>query len=403
VFLNFFYKLREQGFPAGTHEYLALLQALRSGLVKGSLDELYALSRAIFVKHEAWLDRFDELFGQYFRNEEVKANVLLGNVPEEWLRNELEQILSPEEIDELLDKEGWDALMQRFEELLEKQKGKHKGGNTWIGTGGKSPFGRQGQAAQGMKSGEGSGSRSSIRMWQRRDFANLRDNIELNTRQIKIALRKLRYLTRQGIPDELDLDGTIRKTSENAGMLDIAMRAQRKNRVKVLLLMDVGGSMYDHVEVCEQLFSAAKGELKKLEYFYFHNCVYGSLWKDNKRRYQDTIPTTELLAKYPPDWKLIVVGDAAMAPYELHAQMGSRESSNAISGYDWLAKVREHFEYSVWLNPNADYGWNYFATTKDIRKLWNNRMYPLTLDGLGKAMKALHDRGKSYDEIWTRA
>ncbi len=402
MFLDFFFTLRKNGFPVSPHEYLHLLEGMDRGLAQGSVEDFYFLSRAVFVKHEVWLDRFDEVFDHYFRGQSLKADLLLRAVPEEWLRRELERIFSPEEIKAMESAGGLDALIERFRKLLEEQKGKHEGGNKWIGTLGTSPFGNNGAAPDGFRIGEESGNRQGGRIWNRRDFENLSDSVELNTRNIKLALRKLRLLTREGRQDELDLMGTIRKTSENAGMLDIAMRPVRKNRIKVLLFMDAGGSMYDHVQACEQLFSAARNSFKQLEYFYFHNCLYEKVWRDNRRRHQESIPTLELLARYQRDYKVIVVGDAAMAPYELHARGGSIEHRNDEPGIVWLDRICRHFEHTVWLNPNPDYGWSYFSTTKDIRSLFGNRMFPLTIDGLGRAMKALRNPGETYDEVWVR-
>jgi uncharacterized protein with von Willebrand factor type A (vWA) domain len=405
MFLRFFLTLRKEGFPASLHEYLAFLEGLNRGLVNADLEELYFLARTIFVKNEVWLDRFDKIFGAYFKGEEFKADWILSQVPPEWLVTELNQVLDPDELRELEESGGLEALRKRFEELLEIQKEKHQGGNRFIGTGGTSPFGNSGQNQEGVKMGQGAGGggRNSVRLWNTGDFADLSDSVELNTRNIKMALRKLRLLTREGRPDEFDLNGTIRKTSDNGGLIDIAMRPERKNRVKVLLLMDVGGSMYDHVQACEQLFSAAKHEFKQMEYYYFHNCVYDKVWRHNEQRFREVTPTMELFAKYKKDWKLIVLGDAAMAPYELHAKIGSIHANYGETGIDWLRRLRSHFEYSVWLNPNPDYGWSYFATTVDIRREFNNRMFPMTIAGLEKSMKALRDQNIRHDEVWVRA
>ena len=402
MFLDFFYTLRQNGFPVSPHEYLQFLEALNRGLAEGSVEEFYFLSRTMFVKNEVWLDRFDQVFDHYFRGQSLKADILLKSVPEEWLRNELKRHFSPEELDQMEKAGGIDALMERFKKLLDEQKERHEGGSKWIGTGGTSPFGNSGAAPEGFRLWESSGNRQGGRVWNRRDFENLSDSVELNTRNLKMALRKLRLLTREGRQDELDLPGTIRRTSENAGMLDIAMRPSRKNRIKILLFMDVGGSMYDHIQACEQLFSAAKHSFKQLEYYYFHNCIYERVWRDNRRRYSESIPTMELLAKFKKEVKVIVIGDAAMAPYELHSKGGSIEHRNDEAGKVWIQRIHQHFDNMVWLNPNPDYGWSYFDTTKDIRALTGNRMFPLTLDGLGKAMLALRNPNLTYDEVWVR-
>lgn len=402
MFLDFFYTLRKQGFPVSLQEYLHFLEGLDRGLVNGSPEAFYYLSRTVFVKNEQWLDRFDLIFEQYFRDKQALADQVVKDVPAEWLKPGFLAQLDPEEREQLERYGGLDALLERLRELLREQKERHEGGNKWIGTGGTSPFGNSGKAAEGFRIGDGGGNRSGGRIWQRRDFDNLSDEVELNTRNIKLALRKLRILTREGVADELDLDGTIRKTSENAGMLDLHLRPSRKNRIRILLLMDVGGSMYDHVQACEQLFSAARHSFRQLDHYYFHNCLYEHVWKDNRRRFHEKIPTLSLLTKHRKDTKVIFVGDAAMAPYELHAPGGSVEHRNDESGRIWLERVKAHFEQVVWLNPNPDYGWSYFATTTAIRTIMGNRMFPLTLDGLGKAMLALRNRNLTYDEVWVR-
>jgi hypothetical protein len=400
MFLDFFFALRDQGFPVSPHEYLLFLEGLDRGLTEGSVDDFYYLSRATFVKHEVWLDRFDLIFERYFRGQMTQADLMLKTIPEDWLRRELERVLSPQEILDLEQNGGMAALLERLSALLHEQKERHAGGNTWIGTAGTSPFGQGGAAADGIKLGDSPGQRSGTGLWNRRDFQNLDDSVELNTRNLKLALRKLRLLTREGREDELDLNGTIRRTSENAGMLDIAMRASRRNRVKVLLLMDVGGSMYEHVQACEQLFSAARHAFQRMESYYFHNCIYGHVWKDNRRRQHQRTPTLELLARFKRDFKVIIIGDAAMAPSELHWRGGSTEHHNDEAGSVWLSRIRDHFDHVVWLNPNPDYGWSYFSTTKDIRELFGKRMFPLTLDGLGRAMKALNNPALRYEAVW---
>jgi len=413
VFASLLLALRRAGFPAGMHEYLGLLEALEKGLADGSLDRLYGLSRALFVQHEAWLDRFDDVFDKWSRGLETPQKANADDVPADWLRGELSRWLTPEELEELEKSGAREDLEQLFQKRLAEQKERHEGGNKWIGTGGTSPFGNSGQNPDGMRIGGEGGQRQGIRRWQERSFKNLRDDITLDTRNIQVALRKLRVLTREGRADQFDLDGTIARTSRNGGMLDIAMRPERRNRVNVLLLLDVGGSMDDHVKACEQLFSAARSSFHHLETYYFHNCVYGHLWRDNKRRWRERVPTNDLLRHFGPHWKLVIVGDAAMAPYELLGPLASDPNAGPgaaalvgqqpSNGLDWLRILRDHYTHNVWLNPNPDYGWTYYETTLAIRQLFQNRMYPLTLDGLGKSMLALRRLGDSYDEIWTRA
>jgi uncharacterized protein with von Willebrand factor type A (vWA) domain len=403
--------LRREGFAVGLHEYLALLDALDRGLADGSLDRLYLLARSLFVTHEAWLDRFDEVFDRWSRGLDPPGEDRKP-IPPEWLRAELVRHLTPEQR-EALERDGTlEDLERAFRERLAEQRERHAGGNHWIGTGGTSPFGNGGVHEDGLRLGGEGGQRQGGRRWDERAFRELRDDVRLDTRNIQVALRKLRVLTRQGRADEFDLDGTIQRTSRNGGLLDIALRPERRNRVNVLLLLDSGGSMDDHVRVCEQLFSAARSSFHHLESYYFHNCVYGHVWRTGARRWRERVPTADLFRRLGPHWKLIVVGDAAMAPYELVTPRGTFgdgprrvriDDPPADSGLAWLQRLRDHYTHHVWLNPNPDYGWSYFETTGIIRRLWRQRMYPLTLDGLGKAMLALRRLGDSYDEVWTRA
>ncbi len=402
MFLNFFFELRKHGIPVSLHEYLSLLEALKKGVINYTLDEFYALSKAIFVKHEALLDRFDLIFGHYFEGlEAIPDDFFSASIPPEWLRNYLKTQLTEEEIAQIEKMGGLDALMERFEELLSEQREAHAGGNKWIGTGGTSPFGNGGYNPEGFRVGGEGGNRKAIKVWNQRAFRNLDDRVELQTRNIKLILKRLRILTREGIPNELDLDGTIRKTSENAGMLDIAMHASKKNRVKVLLLMDVGGSMDLHVSLCEQLFSAARWEFKHLDFFYFHNCVYESVWKDNRRRFREKLPTLELIHKFGSDYKLIVVGDAAMSPYELFYSGGSVEHYNDEPGIKWLRRLSDHFKHLIWINPLPEYEWDYYESVDLLRKFTGNRMFPMTVDGLTQAMKCLKNRKQTYkNKVW---
>ncbi|MEO0777525.1 MAG: VWA domain-containing protein [Bacteroidota bacterium] len=404
MFLDFFYQLRQQGIPVSLHEYLGLMEALQKGVIGHRVDEFYALCKAIFIKQEAHLDRFDQLFGQYFKGiESIADDVLLQKVPLDWLRKQLRRQLSEEEkaaIDKL---GGLDALLDRFKALLEEQRERHAGGNKWIGTGGTSPFGAGGYHPEGFRTGsESAGNRTALKVWEQREFQNLDDQVELNTRNIKMALKRLRHFTREGLATEIDLDDTIRRTSENAGLLDITLIPSKQNRVKVLLLMDIGGSMDDHVERCARLFSAARHEFKYLEYFYFHNCVYENLWKNNHRRYHELLPTLELLHKYNRDYKLVLVGDAAMSPYEIYYRGGSVEHYNEEAGIVWLRRLRDHFPHLVWINPNAEYTWDFHESTAIIREFTANRMFPMTVDGLGRAMKCLKNPKLVYkNQVWS--
>lgn len=402
MFLSFFYALRQHGLPVSLHEYLSLMEALSKGIIGYSVDEFYALSKAIFVKNEAHLDRFDLIFGQYFQGlEAIPDNFFETEIPADWLKKHLLNQLSEEERAKMEKMGGLDALMERFRELLEEQREAHAGGNKWIGTGGTSPFGAYGFNPEGFRIGGEGKNRSAIKVWEKREFRNLDDRVELNTRNIKLILKRLRLLTREGIPEELDLDATIKRTSENAGMLDIALQPSKKNRVKVLMLMDVGGSMDMHIELCEQLFSAARWEFKHLDFFYFHNCVYESVWKDNRRRFSERIPTFELLHKYNSDYKLILVGDAAMSPFEIFYKGGSVEHYNDEPGIVWLRRLRDHFKDLIWINPTPEYEWDYYESVAMIRQFTNNRMFPMTVDGLTRAMQCLKNRKKTYgNKVW---
>ncbi len=402
MFLTFFYALRQNGIPVSLHEYLSLMEGLRRGLAAFSIDQFYALAKAVFVKHEEQLDRFDLLFGRFFEGlEQLPDDFFTSHIPAEWLRTHLLRELSEEEKERLEKLGGLDALLQRFRELLEEQDEAHHGGNKWIGAGGTSPFGHQGYHPEGFRIGGEGRNRRAVKVWGRREFRNLDDRVELNTRNIKMILRRLRILTREGRPEELDLDETIRRTSENAGVLDIALQPERRNRVKVLLLMDVGGSMDDHVELCEQLFSAARWEFKHLAFYYFHNCVYESVWKDNRRRFRERIPTLELLHRYNGDYKLIFVGDAAMSPYEIFYRGGSVEHYNDEAGIIWLRRLQAHFKQIAWINPLPEYEWDYYESVNLLRQVTGNRMFPMTVDGLTQAMKCLKNARQTYDnQVW---
>ncbi|HQG37537.1 MAG TPA: VWA domain-containing protein [Chitinophagales bacterium] len=388
MFLDFFLLLKEEGLPVSIGEYLNLLEALNKRVAAFSVEEFYFLSKTILVKHEQFLDRYDILFGQYFHGVEV-AELEQKEIPADWLQKEMDRLFTEEEKAMIEKMGGLEKVMERLKQLLEEQKEKHQGGNKWIGTGGTSPFGHGGYNPEGVRIGGDGGGRSAIKVWEKRQFQNYASDVELNTRNIKLALKRLRILTREGIEDELDLHTTIEKTSRNGGYLDIEMQPAKKNRVKVLLFFDVGGSMDPYVELCEQLFSAAKSELKHLEFFYFHNCVYESLWKDNIMRYNDRIPTFDILHKFNQDYRVIFVGDATMSPYELTSLGGSVEHYNDESGITWLQRFVAKFPNTIWLNPTNEYYWDGVPTIKAIKEIFKDRMFPMTLEGLTNAMKTL--------------
>lgn len=389
MLIDFFLHLRDSGLAVSTREYLSLLEALRARVIGHSIDEFYALSRAALVKDESHYDKFDRAFGQYFRGV-LNLPGLQADIPEEWLRASMRRHLSPEDRARL-DKLGWDRLMEEFRKRLEEQKGRHAGGNRWIGTGGSSPFGHGGYHPEGIRvGGPSAGNRSAVKVWERREYGNLDDQVELGTRNIKVALRRLRRFAREGAADELDLDGTVLGTARNAGWLDLRMRAQRHNRVKVLLFLDVGGSMDEHIRVCEELFSAARSEFKHLEHFYFHNCIYDHVWKDNRRRHAERLDMRQLLHKYGEDYKVVVVGDATMSPYEIVQPGGAVEYANEESGAVWLQRVLQTWRHAAWLNPTPPNLWQYHHSIEIIRSIFGARMFPMTLDGLSRAMRELN-------------
>jgi uncharacterized protein with von Willebrand factor type A (vWA) domain len=395
MFLDFFLLLKEEGLPVSIGEYLNLLEALNKRVTRFSVEEFYFLSKTILIKHEQFLDRYDLLFGNYFHGVELTDSEK-KEIPKDWLQKEIDRLFSEEEKAMIEKMGGLDKLMERLQQLLEEQKEKHQGGNKWIGTGGTSPFGNSGFNPEGIIIGGKGGGRSAVKIWEKRQFQNYSSDVELNTRNIKLALKRLRILTREGIEDELDLHTTIEKTSRNGGYLEIEMQPAKKNRVKVLLFFDVGGSMDPYVELCEQLFSAAKSELKHLEFFYFHNCVYESIWKDNNMRFSDRIPTFEILHKFNQDYRVIFVGDATMSPYELTAQGGSVEHYNDETGIAWLQRFVTKFPNTVWLNPSNEYYWDGTPTVKIIKEVFKDRMFPMTLDGLAKAMKTLKGKKAAH-------
>jgi len=389
MFFSFVDELRAAGIPASIKEHLTLLQALDAEVIRASPDEFYYLARATFVKDETLLDRFDQVFGKVFNGLETSFETDSVPLPEEWLRKVAELYLSPEQMAEIRSLGSWEEIMEALRKRLEEQKERHEGGSKWIGTGGTSPFGAYGYNPEGVRIGQESGrNRSAIKVWDKREFRNLDSSKELGTRNIKVALRRLRRFAREGAADELDLDGTIDGTARK-GWLDVRMRPERHNAVKLLLFLDVGGSMDPFVSLCEELFSAATSEFKNLEFFYFHNCVYESVWKDNRRRFSERTPTWDVLHKFGHDWKLIFVGDASMSPYEITHPGGSVEHFNEEPGAVWLKRMANTYPSAVWLNPTPEQYWGYSASTAIVRELMQNRMYGLTLEGLDEAMRTL--------------
>ncbi len=390
MLIPFFYHLREGGMKTSITEFLTLLEAMQKGLANDSVDDFYYLSRACLVKDESKLDRFDRIFAAYFKGVDDSLNDLLDNLPEEWLRRQAELHLSDAEKAEIEAMGGFEELMRALQERLDEQDERHEGGSRWIGTAGTSPFGAYGFNPEGVRIGQaGSRNRSAVKVWDRRDYRNLDDSLELGTRNIKVALRRLRKFAREGAADQLDLADTIDKTARNAGLLDIRMVPERHNAVKVLLCLDIGGSMDDHVRVCEELFSAASSEFKHLEYYYFHNFVYENFWKDNRRRHAEKIPTLDITHKYASDYKLIFVGDATMSPYEIVYAGGSVEHWNDEPGSVWMKRLLNTYPKAIWLNPEPRQRWDYTPSTKIIREIMGDRMYPLTVAGLDDGMKAL--------------
>jgi uncharacterized protein with von Willebrand factor type A (vWA) domain len=387
MLIDFFLHLKENRLPVSIKEFLALLEALQQHVIEHSLDDFYVLSRAILVKDETHFDKFDRAFGEYFKGVEALPG-MEALIPEEWLRQAVKKHLSDAERAKL-EKLGWDKLMETFKKRLAEQKERHSGGSKWIGTGGTSPFGHGGTHPEGIRVGGKSENRSAVKVWEKREYRNLDDSVEIGTRNIKIALRRLRRFARQGAPEELDLEGTIAGTARNAGWLDLRLRPERHNAVKVLLFLDIGGSMDDHIRVCEELFSACHSEFKHLEYYYFHNCVYEYLWKDNRRRHSERIATHDVLHRYGNDYKLIFVGDAAMSPYEILQPWGSVEYNNAEPGATWLRRLTDTWPHAIWLNPESEHAWQYRQSTSLIHNLMGGRMFPLTLDGLERGMRLL--------------
>ncbi|MEL6599093.1 MAG: VWA domain-containing protein [Pseudomonadota bacterium] len=392
MFVRFFDNLRSAKLPVSLREYLSLLEAMDRQVVMYDVEGFYYLARTALVKDERHLDRFDQVFGHTFKGMEA---ISLGDtleamdLPEEWLRKLAEKHLTPEEMAEIEALGGFDKLMETLRERLEEQKGRHQGGNKWVGTGGTSPFGAYGYNPEGVRIGQKeSRHQRAVKVWDKREFRNLDDSVELGTRNIKVALKRLRRWARDGADEELDLNGTIRATAEH-GYLDVQTRPERRNAVKVLLFFDVGGSMDPHIKLVEELFSAARTEFKHLEHYYFHNCLYEGVWKDNKRRWEEQVPTMDVLNTFGADYKVIFVGDASMSPYEIATPGGANEHWNAEAGAVWLARVREKWPSAIWINPIPSNHWGYTHSIGMIQEIFTDRMYPMTLKGIEAGIKEL--------------
>jgi uncharacterized protein with von Willebrand factor type A (vWA) domain len=390
MLVKFFFLLRKTGVPVSITELLTLLEALKAGLGHLSAERFYYLARTCLVKDEKFYDRYDRAFAAHFKGVEDAFALLARQLPADWLEKLMVRDFTDEEKAEIEALGGWEKLMETLQKRLEEQKERHQGGNKWIGTAGTSPFGAYGFNPEGVRIGQAGGrNRSAVKVWDKREFANLDDKVELGTRNIKIALRRLRRFARRGVPDELALADTIDATARSGGWLDIKMQAERKNVIKVLLLLDIGGSMDDHVKTCEELFSAARSEFKHLEHYYFHNFVYEALWKDNRRRFNEHVGTTEIIRTYGPDYKLILVGDATMSPYEITHAGGSVEHWNSEPGSLWLERLMKQYPKFAWINPQPQPRWRQTASIEMTREMLEGRMYPLTLAGLDDLIDAL--------------
>jgi uncharacterized protein with von Willebrand factor type A (vWA) domain len=389
MFVTFFHELKASGIPVTLKEYLILMEAMEAGLARFQVEDFYHLSRTALVKDERHFDKFDRVFSHVFKGLEVSADALLAEIPQEWLRKLTEKFLTEDEKKLIEALGGWDRIMAELKQRLAEQKGRHQGGNKWIGTAGTSPFGAYGYNPEGVRIGQDRNRNNrAVKVWDRRDYKDLDDMVELGTRNIKLALRRLHKFAREGAPEELDLDGTIRSTASK-GYLDLRLVPERRNTVKVLLFFDVGGSMDPFIRLCEELFSAARAEFKHMEYFYFHNCLYEKVWKSNRRRHDEPIETWKVLHTYASDYKVIFVGDAAMSPYELTHAGGSVEHFNEEPGTAWLERIAHIYPKVIWLNPEPERHWAYAASSDLIRRIFAGRMFPLTLEGLDKAMREL--------------
>jgi uncharacterized protein with von Willebrand factor type A (vWA) domain len=389
MFMRFFTELRQAKVPVTLKEYLMLMEGLDKMVIGRSVEDFYYLSRAALVKDEKNLDKFDQVFGHVFKGLEMMGPDVTADIPAEWLKRISEKFLTEEEKAQIEAMGGFDKLMEALAERMKEQKERHEKGDKMIGTGGTSPFGANGYHPEGIRIGQDKGRHGkAIKVWDKREYKNLDDQVELGTRNIKVALRRLRKWVRDGSPDELDMKGTIKGTAEK-GYLDIQMRPERRNKISVLIFFDIGGSMDSHIKVCEELFSAARSEFKNMEFYYFHNCLYESVWKDNRRRHAEKLNTWDILHKFPHDYKVIFVGDATMSPYEITYPGGSVEHWNEEAGAIWLDRVAQIYEHMIWLNPTAERHWDYTPSVQVIKQLVNDRMFPLTLAGLEKAMKEL--------------
>ncbi len=389
MFTKFFHELKSAGLPVSLREYLTLMEAMEADLAGRKVEDFYYLSRSALVKDERNLDKFDRVFAHVFKGIENTTEGVTAEIPDEWLKLMTERYFTDEEKREIEALGGWDKLMETLQKRLEEQEKRHQGGSKWIGTGGTSPYGSGGYNPEGVRIGnQGKRQGRAVKVWEKRDYKNLDDQVELGTRNIKVALRRLRRFARQGAPDEFDLDSTIDATAR-AGYLDIKMRPERRNTIKVLLFFDAGGSMDPFIRLCEELFSAARSEFKHMEYFYFHNCLYDYVWKDNRRRWTEKIPTWDVMHKYPHDYKVIFVGDASMSPYEVTVPGGSVEYFNEEPGALWLKRLTDIYESVVWLNPVRRDSWDYVPSTQLIREIIGDRMFPLSVSGIESAMAEL--------------
>ena len=393
MFFSFFAELREAKVPVSLPEYLTLIEAMHKRFAAFDIEDFYFLARTALVKDERHLDRFDRVFGRCFKGIETPADPQTA-IPESWLRKLAERLLTEEEKRLIEALGGWEKLMETLRQRLAEQWSRHQGGSKWIGTAGTSPFGAYGYNPEGVRIGRGEGRhRSAVNAWDRREFRNLDDTIELGTRNIKLALRRLRQFAREGAAEELDLGGTVKSTAHNAGWLDLKLVPERHNAVKLLLFLDVGGSMEDHVRICEELFSAARSEFKHLIHFYFHNCIYDAVWRDSRRRHVEQVPVMELIRTYDRSYRIVLVGDASMSPYEIEKEGGSVERWNDEPGEVWLRRLFEAYPRAVWLNPVPEKYWTGTASIEMIRRISEDRMFPLTLDGVDRAMRCLKRRG----------
>ena len=393
MLIDLLFRLRKARVPVSITEYLAMLDGLSHNITNHSVDEFYHFSRLCLVKDERHFDRFDQVFGDYINGLQQLFDEVIGEIPEEWLRKEAERLFTEEEKKEIEALGGWDKIMETLRERMEEQKKRHQGGKKWIGTGGTSPYGAYGYNPAGIRIGQKTGRQGrALKVWDKREYKNLDDGRQLGTRNLKMALRKLRRFAREGAQDQFDLDDTISATARNAGLLDIKMVAERRNAIKVLLLFDIGGSMDYHVQVSEELFSAARSEFKHLEYYYFHNFVYEKLWKDNRRRHNETISTQEFLRTYASDYRVIFVGDATMSPYEITTPGGSVEHWNEEAGHVWINRILEKFPHAAWLNPEPQAYWSRVPSVKLTHELMQQRMFALTVEGIGKAINSLKNR-----------